>query len=127
MKRFESYYDSLVYADLVSNQIERQPAAEPVEIYLIHDHKTGLVKIGRTNNFWRRFNELAKIYPDIDVLAKWKDHPKREFELHCRYANCRVEGEWFNLSRLDLVEIFRQQADLGNRVHFDPNTGGFDE
>lgn len=80
-------------------------------IYLIQDKETGLTKIGRSEDPQKRLKQLK--YPgtlmprplDFFIYHSWADDPRVEKELHSKFKEQRVRGEWFNLSKDDLVKI----------------------
>ena len=75
-------------------------------VYLIRE-KHGLVKIGKAADFERRFEILSQQTPyDLEIVDVIQSEAasKIEGELHKRYAEYRVRGEWFSLDgKLDEV------------------------
>lgn len=74
-------------------------------IYLMIDHNTGYHKIGRSKNPKFRERTLQSEKPTIEMIHTFKDNLSKEKELHKRYANKRIRGEWFNLSKVDVEYI----------------------
>ena len=73
-------------------------------VYLIRA-ENGLVKIGKTYNLIRRFNTLNIGSPlDLEILGciHVENASEVEQDLHARFAEKRVKGEWFSLSTEDL-------------------------
>ena len=101
------------YGLAVSGTGTTQPAAasRPIScVYLIHNKKDGLVKIGQTSDFDRRFVEIQAGTEDkLEVvhIIKTPIPPAIESSLHKRYAHKRVHGEWFSLTDQDIHDIKR--------------------
>lgn len=76
-------------------------------LYIGYDDTSWGFKIGITNNIIKRQDELRNTNPsfvmllDFEVDNAWK----LEKELHKKYADKRVSGEWFELSAQDVVDI----------------------
>lgn len=64
--------------------------------YLMIDHNTNLYKIGSSDEPKYRERTLQSEKPTIELLYVLEDN--REKELHERFAQYRVRGEWFDLS-----------------------------
>ena len=85
-------------------------------IYLIKDNKTGLIKIGRSNEPQERLKALirqATLMPeanDFELIYFWEDFEWTEQFIHEKLKDKRVRGEWFSLSVEDV--------DLIKRFHF---------
>ena len=76
----------------------------------------GLVKIGITINIARRLATLNTQLPYdlVPILfIDCNDCPALEQELHKKFANVRVRGEWFNLSASDIAQL---QRDYGTNT-----------
>ena len=75
-------------------------------IYLGYD-RSGLLKIGMTDNWERRLKQIRNMNPEFSFLCVIKhDKPAvAEAMLHTKYSNKRVIGEWFELSVEDVKEI----------------------
>lgn len=80
-------------------------------VYLIRNLDNGLLKIGKTNNFKRRFNEIINnfnfcgIEPKIQIEAfiNYYDETKLESYLHKTFKSCRVKNEWFDIENKDII------------------------
>ena len=86
----------------------------PGYVYLIKS-ETGHYKIGRTNNPDNRMRAFGIKLPfrvHYEHLIKSKDMCALETELHQRFAQKRLDGEWFNLSDEDVAYIKSLQGDL---------------
>lgn len=80
-------------------------------LYLVYDRFTGWTKIGRSDNPSKRFQELVR-EPTLMPLAKqfilqdaWLMPLELESQLHERYADKRMRGEWFALESSDKMDI----------------------
>jgi Meiotically Up-regulated Gene 113 (MUG113) protein len=63
-------------------------------VYLLQ-REDGLIKIGYTSDFWRRFDVLRLEHGELRALALVEGGPGVEFWLHRKWAHLRVRGEWF--------------------------------
>lgn len=80
-------------------------------VYLIKDTRTGLIKIGSSNNPERRLVELKNQYENDNlVLVAYVENveQKLETELHNNYKNQNKINEWFELSNEDVQEIIEK-------------------
>ncbi len=71
-------------------------------------HDSTLFKIGRTNNPKVRGNTFGVKLPfkvEFDCIIKTDDMYALEDELHARFADQRLDGEWFRLSPDDIQYI----------------------
>lgn len=71
--------------------------------YLMVDKKTGHFKIGYSKNPDAREKTLQSEKPDIKLLITCNENIEKE--LHKKYSDKRVRGEWFNLTEENLTEI----------------------
>ena len=76
-------------------------------VYLVSAYN-GLYKIGKTNDIEKRFRGLETMSPvplklihAIETITPLK----LEAKLHKKYDHCRAHGEWFMLSKDEVVEI----------------------
>ena len=79
-------------------------------IYLIKDYRTGLIKIGSSNNPERRLVELKNEYKNESLyLIAYVENveQKLETELHKKYKNQNKINEWFELSNDEIEEIIK--------------------
>lgn len=97
-------------------------------VYLIYNLHTKLTKIGKSNNWFNRFNQLrtssgcelillayAELEPSHDVSSEYL-----EKYLHKYYKNKRATGEWFRLSIrdcLNIIELFYGEANINVDIH----------
>lgn len=77
--------------------------------YLIQDASvTRFFKIGRTNNPGHRMTDFGVLLPfkiSIVHIIPCQDSHALESQLHQKYRNRRVRGEWFALTNEDVSEI----------------------
>ena len=88
-----------------NNYIKRQKPKKETYIYLMIDHNTGYYKIGRSKNPKFREKTLQSEKPTIEMIHKFKANSSKESDLHKKYADKRIRGEWFNLSKEDVNYI----------------------
>lgn len=72
----------------------------PGYVYILKSNN-GYHKIGRTKNIDKRLVGIARDYPvHITALHYFpcRDCVGAELRLHRRFADCRLQGEWFDLS-----------------------------
>ena len=66
------------------------------DLYFILDAPRGAVKIGRANKPERRLRELQTGCANrLELLLVFRGEGEREKEFHERFAEWRLEGEWF--------------------------------
>ena len=79
-------------------------------VYLMHDANTGYYKIGMSNDPTYRESTLQSEKPTIELLASHK-YPSRKFAaaiesaLHNIYKDFHVRGEWYKLSKEEVMMI----------------------
>jgi hypothetical protein len=76
-------------------------------IYLMKNTRNGYTKIGISKNPKHREKTLQSEEPEIDLIWK-KEIPNaigREIELHKKYSDKRIRGEWFDLTEQDIQNI----------------------
>ena len=77
-------------------------------VYVIgHKNRPDLpVKIGKANSVTKRMSELqTSHYTELEILFVIPGYSKLEKELHNRYWQYHVRGEWFDLTPLQLDQI----------------------
>lgn len=80
---------------------------QPGYIYLLKS-EAGHYKIGRTKNMKERQARLRIQLPfSVETVCSFwtKDMIGAERDLHKKYAHCRLNGEWFNLTEQEAKEI----------------------
>ena len=75
-----------------------------IETYLIKDASSGYIKIGKSADILTRFKSLRTGNPGIKLIMVIDRNV--ETELHQKYECKNLEGEWFNLSDNDLIDIY---------------------
>jgi hypothetical protein len=84
------------------------PSGTPTPCVYAIEANTGQVKIGRAKNAKKRLNGLQTGSPvELTLLAAGEtNHADRvEAYLHRRYGKHRIRGEWFRLSRDNVIEL----------------------
>ncbi|MCU7618535.1 GIY-YIG nuclease family protein [Chryseobacterium sp. PBS4-4] len=76
-------------------------------IYLMVNKETSLIKIGFSKQPIFREKTLQSKEPEIFRIACWKAQRSVETELHRKYKEKRLRGEYFKLNLKDLHEINR--------------------
>jgi hypothetical protein len=74
-------------------------------VYLMVNTDTSLIKIGFSVNPGYRERTLHSQEPSIHLIACWEGSERKEKELHLKYRDKRVRGEWFRLNFADLYEL----------------------
>ncbi len=73
-------------------------------VYLMMD-KSGFYKIGRSKNPIFRERTLKSQENSTQTIAYWEAPKEMEAQLHSRYNEFRIRGEWFKLNTIQLGEI----------------------
>ena len=74
-----------------------------IKTYLIKNRRNGFYKIGRSINPLKREKTLQSEEPDIVMVNTWSRNIERQ--LHIKYKDYRVRGEWFELSKAQVKYI----------------------
>jgi len=85
-------------------------------VYLMHNKRNNLVKIGKSINPQHREKTLQAEEPEITMVAVWKASDKLERYLHKLYKHKRLRGEWFKLTFKELKEIRGHVYEFINQV-----------
>ena len=127
IKKIARFYDTVtpeeiyqrntaVFEDLFSHSTHTPPQSKPKPkpgcVYVILAEKTGLYKIGHTDNPDRRLKQLQRNSPDIldyAITISTDDALTKEKRLHEKYADKRVNGEWFKLTPEDVQSIWENR------------------
>ena len=98
---------------------------DPGYVYIIWAKKTSWFKIGKSNNVDRRFAQISpKLMHETMVVRRWAVPfmSKAEVYLHKIFEKYRGNGEWFNLPKTTILEIFEdlawEYAELLNAVYW---------
>lgn len=104
-------YDNIVTSDNINDILNSIRYEKKSFVYILIDNTIPeFIKIGKSNSLETREKTLQsikptyKMYKYIEVLNS-KDAYKIEHELHQRYANKRVRGEWFELDKNEFNEL----------------------
>lgn len=95
------------YTATPKREANRKPT-RTTNIYLMHNKRNGYIKIGYSKCPLSRESTLQSEEPDIELLFSFPSTKNTERELHQRYAEFRIRGEWFNPSRVQVDEIRNQ-------------------
>jgi len=88
------------------NNIYSQEISEKSEfVYLMVNNGTGYIKIGRSKNPRYRERTLYSQEPVIFIIALWRCEKKIEKDLHEKFKEKRIRGEWFDLKLRDLKDL----------------------
>lgn len=75
--------------------------------YIFFNPENNLYKIGRSGDIFHRLNQLkCEISKEIEVCC-YKNSDIEGF-LHKEYINKRVYGEWFSLTKDDVLDIYNK-------------------
>ncbi len=68
-------------------------------------NRTGFYKIGKSKNPKHREKTLQSESPSIQMIAVFNGQGWQEKDWHIHFAKCRVRGEWFNLTNIQVAFI----------------------
>lgn len=74
-------------------------------VYIMFDSNTGYFKLGRSKNPAYRERTLQSEKPTISIVYFSKAEIDIEKQLHEKYKQKRIRGEWFSLTVKDVEEI----------------------
>lgn len=83
--------------------VKREPSK--TRIYLMRNGRNGLFKIGASQNPQHRERTLQSEEPEVHLIEHWPGTMKDEEDLHLRFAEVRVRGEWFRLNAQQVKEL----------------------
>lgn len=84
---------------LAEQSAERARELEASSVVYFLQRSDGLIKIGFSARFRTRLSTLSKEHGDLEVLTTEPGGRGRESELHARFHQARVVGEWFRPTR----------------------------
>ena len=93
------------FKDIFSTDNENLSAEDGNKIYLMFNPRNGYTKIGRSIKPKVREKTLQGEDPETEIIALWNSPKTIEKELHNKFSEKRIRGEWFNLGISDLLEI----------------------
>lgn len=88
------------------------------KVYLMYDNREGAVKIGETKdlieNRVKGVSEPTKRVKDplIECIIAWNTDKSLEIELHKKFKDLRIRGEWFDLRASDMKLIDKMTSHL---------------
>lgn len=74
-------------------------------VYIMIDHNTKYYKIGRSDAPLKREKTLQSEKPTIELIYKFECEYGIEKELHNKFIDKKIRGEWFNLDNNDIAYI----------------------
>ena len=74
-------------------------------VYVMRNRRNGFVKIGLSVDPSYREGTLQAEEPEIELLFSYPGNQEIEEGLHSMFSNKRLRGEWFALSKADILEI----------------------
>lgn len=77
-------------------------------LYILRDNRNGYIKIG-----FAAAAPTAKENPNSQLIFDWKGSLAEELELHNRFSEYRIRGEWFDLNTLQTLGILRE---IGEKI-----------
>ncbi|AQQ52292.1 GIY-YIG nuclease family protein [Planococcus lenghuensis] len=80
----------------------------PGYVYFVQEYLNGTFKIGKTKNIEKRMNVFGVKLPfenQLVFLIKCADHHQAEAVFHKHFADKRLEGEWFALTKEDVTWV----------------------
>jgi DNA-binding transcriptional MerR regulator len=81
-------------------------------IYLMKNNANGRIKIGISVDPRIREKTLQSAEPDVQLIHKWLGSKTDEQNLHTRFSDCRIRGEWFSLNEFQVNEIIAYMNQL---------------
>lgn len=84
------------------------PGKAPGYVYFVQEYMNGSFKIGKTKHIEKRMNVFGVKLPfenKLIYLIKTGNHHQTEAAFHKHFADKRLEGEWFALTKEDLSWI----------------------
>jgi Meiotically Up-regulated Gene 113 (MUG113) protein len=108
LKRLEIAEQKAIERDAAKAARQAQPRTTAGYVYVLRQVNGTHYKIGHTSNPDKRkhtFDVKLPFAVEFDVLIATDDRYQLERDLHTRYADKRVNGEWFNLSDDDLEDL----------------------
>ena len=74
-----------------------------IKTYIIKDNTNNTYKIGKSINPLKREKTLQSEKPNLKLIKIFENNIEKE--LHELYKDCRLRGEWFKLSKVQLEYI----------------------
>ena len=92
-----------------SSVTDKACKVDDIKTYIMIDHNTGYYKIGKSKKPRFREKTLQSEKPTIEML--FVINKNIEKELHRRYSDKRVRGEWFRLEYKDVEYLRKKYSD----------------
>lgn len=89
-------------------------ANNSTKTYLIKDTSTGFIKIGRSKNPKNRLKVLSLANMNLELVHVFDFNI--ESYLHREFKNNNVDGEWFDVSAEDVINLVSSKADIENEA-----------
>ncbi len=99
-QRQQERNDTSKYRQLLREQKEKRENRR--FLYIIHNKRNGLYKIGLSINPIKRERTLQAEEPEIEIIETFKGGFELEKNIHNYFVNKRVRGEWFKLDDKDI-------------------------
>lgn len=100
----ESIKSNMIYTPITHKE---KVVKDIYKTYVAIDHKTGLYKIGRSQNPHKRMKQLnciqASTAQDVQLFAICEKDIEKE--MHIKFARKRTIGEWFKLDQNDFNKL----------------------
>ena len=93
------------FKDIFSIDNKNIIAEDGNKIYLMFNPRNGYTKIGRSIKPKAREKTLQGEDPETEIIALWNSPKSTEKDLHNKFSEKRIRGEWFDLGISDLLEI----------------------
>ncbi|WP_269235008.1 GIY-YIG nuclease family protein [Flavobacterium flavigenum] len=93
------------YRDFFNKNYKLERIKNSEYVYLMVNSDSGYIKIGTSINPHYREKTLHSQEPKIFLIAQWKCNKHVEKQLHEKFKDKRIRGEWFNLQLKDLKNI----------------------
>ncbi|OVE61716.1 GIY-YIG nuclease family protein [Chryseobacterium mucoviscidosis] len=93
------------YREIFNDNYKRVSENHTDYVYLMINTETALVKIGYSKNPNYREKTLQSKEPQIYLIACWNANRQVETELHRKFKQHRIRGEYFRLSFDNLKEL----------------------
>lgn len=88
-------------------------------LYLIYNRKENICKIGYSSDAEKRLSTLqVSNHELLELLFTKEGGKKEEFELHKKYNEQLVKGEWFNYIPEMSIEFIGYEADLNESYYY---------
>jgi hypothetical protein len=96
--------DNEVMSNMVNNILETQERF----VYFIQNESNQEIKIGVTSNIEKRMNDISRVIKaPVKLLKLIKGNEVTEKELHNKFSQYRIHGEWFAPSK-ELIKYIDQ-------------------